>query len=81
MKHTDGKWHWDTIEEFKTLTLFDCLDKIHKYNEQIQRIYTNNDELSSSEVWREVCLLSHSQEIEQSIGTYNAFVSFHRPKP
>ena len=50
MKYSDGEWHWDTIEEYYTLVLFDCLDKIYKYNEELQRIYTNAEGHSQSEV-------------------------------
>ena len=50
MKHSDNKWYWNTIEEYYSLVLFDCLDKIHKYNEELQRIYTNADGYSQSEV-------------------------------
>lgn len=82
MKYSDGEWHWDTIEEYYTLVLFDCLNKIHKYNEELQRIYTNAEGHSQSEVDVQVWFLStRTFEIGKTLEIYSNFIKQkHWPK-
>lgn len=81
MKYSDDKWFWNTIEEFHTLVLFDCLDKIHKYNEKLERIYTNEDNLSEGEIAVLVVVHKSSDTIVQSLETYhNTITQKHWPK-
>jgi hypothetical protein len=70
-KYTDGIWFWNTIEEYTTLVLFDCLDKIHTYNEEMERILANGDNLPKNEVAILVVLCKSKDTIRIPLGVYN----------